>query len=161
MTKHVSPEIAGTELTGNDYVRPGNGRDDDATMVAVILKGDCAKAMKSSIKEPQKGRLRRLVELFIAIALIVGGVLFLIAWEHPLSIIWDDPVAIFWDAKTRVHEGGGRFWWMGLLLIAAGAFWIAEDWFGFGQARNYAAGSELPIEKKPVALDYDRDQRKQ
>jgi hypothetical protein len=35
MTKHFSPEIAGTELTGTDYTRPGNGLDDDATMVAV------------------------------------------------------------------------------------------------------------------------------
>ena len=34
MTKHVSPEITGTELS-TDYIRPGNGRDDDATMVAV------------------------------------------------------------------------------------------------------------------------------
>ena len=111
--------------------------------------------MKSSIKKPPKGRLRRLIELALASALIVSGVLFLIAWEHPISIIWNDPVAIFWDAKTRDHESGWRLWWMGPLLIAAGAFWIAEDWFGFG--RDYSEDSELTYERPQAAREYDRD----
>jgi len=76
--------------------------------------------------------MRRLIGLFLASALIVGGLLWMIAWEHPLSIIREDPLAIFWDSHTRIHNAGGRLWWAGPLFIAAGAFWIAEDWFGFG-----------------------------
>lgn len=99
--------------------------------------------------------MRKWAGLLLASALIVSGSLLLILWEHPLSIIWDDPLAIFWDSHTRRHESGGRLWWMGPLLIAAGAFWIAEDWFGFG--RKYSVDSGLPNERPQAVLGFDRD----
>ena len=55
----------------------------------------------------------------------------MVAWEHPLFAIWADPSLIFWDpdlAWPRI----GLPWLIGLTLFAAGAFWLAEDWFGFG-----------------------------
>jgi hypothetical protein len=72
-----------------------------------------------------------MIGLILALTLIVGGILVMVAWEHPLSDVLANPRLIFWDENSSFH--GGRLWLMGPLLIAAGAFWIAEDWFNFGQ----------------------------
>ena len=114
--------------------------------------------MKSlNAKSRHKGRLRRLIELFLATTLIVSGALLLIVWEHPLSVLWDDPLSIFWDDSMRVHESGGRLWFMGPLLIGAGVFWIAEDWFGFGS--NYSKDSALKVETPPALKQIDHVKR--
>lgn len=102
-------------------------------------------------------KLRKAIGLVCATTLIVGGSLLLIAWEHPISIIWTNPIEIFWSDHIRSHSSGGRLWWMGPLLIAAGAFWIAEDWFGFGRSvKGSARDSALKVGKPPAlkAIDH-------
>jgi len=102
--------------------------------------------------------LWKLFQLSVALALIAGGALLLIAWEHPISIIWTAPSEIFWSTNVRSHEGGGLYWWIGPMLIAAGALWIAEDWFGLG--RYSSKDSASPSGKRPILPAYDHDQPK-
>jgi len=56
----------------------------------------------------------------------------MIAWEHPIGDVIDNPSLILWSpSPTGFHLN--RLWFVGPTLIAAGAFWIAEDWFNFGR----------------------------
>jgi hypothetical protein len=81
---------------------------------------------------PQKrSGFRRLVSLLCSIGLIFAGLFLMVAWEHPLFAIWADPSLIFWDPDLALPRIGLP-WLIGLTLFAAGAFWLAEDWFGFG-----------------------------
>ncbi len=102
----------------------------------------------------------KLFQLFVAVGLIIGGLLFLILWEHPMSAVWTDPVSIFWDTQAselRIN----RIWFIGPMLIFAGAAWIAEDWFNFGVAKPSSNTMRAsPSEKQQAALEYERDQPK-
>jgi hypothetical protein len=87
-------------------------------------------SIETSKKKPPKGRLRKAIELCLALGLIVGGALYMVAWEHSLAEVWADPSLIFWDGSAPALHAG-RLWFVGPTLIAAGIFWIAEDWFNF------------------------------
>lgn len=73
--------------------------------------------------------VRKLIGLVLSLALLLGGTLLMILWDHPLSVIWEDPLALLWSDNIKVHESPGRLWMIGPFLFAAGALWIYSDWF--------------------------------
>ena len=100
----------------------------------------------------------KLFQLLVASLLIVAGVSLMILWDNDsLSVIWTNPLSILWHDKP---EHGHRLWWsLGPTLCFMGIFWIAEDWFGFGQTQDCSKDSELTSEKQKSLLAIDHAPR--
>ena len=93
----------------------------------------------------------------LAVALITGGAAMMVLFEHhSLSLIWTDPFSIFWSSEPL---RAGPFWWIGPMLMFAGAAVIAEDYFGFGRTtpERYSRDSALRAETQPTLPGYGRD----
>ena len=105
-----------------------------------------------------KPQMRRFLSSVIAVALVLTGASLMILFDHhTLAVIWNDPASIFWSNEPRqIHAG--PYWFIGPLLIFAGAAVIAEDWFGFGrQSRaDLPTDSALRSGTTPDAPGYEQ-----
>lgn len=79
--------------------------------------------------------MSKIFQLFLALGLIVAGILFMIAWEHPLAEVWAHPALVLWDPDGSFHVN--RVWFVGPTLIVLGVLWIAEDWFNLGREAKH------------------------
>ncbi len=94
--------------------------------------------------------MRKILSLILSLAFAIGGLLLMIASEHPLAAVWRNPLLIFWDPQA----GWPRMtlpWWIGFNLCMVGCFIIAEDWFGFDRLASIgrsASGRMLTIARQ-------------
>jgi len=93
--------------------------------------------------------MRKLIGLACSILLIAAGLLYVVLYQHPLQAVIENPMLIFWDANMPARRIPLP-WTIGFMLLAAGGFWIAEDWFNFGQRPD--DGPKVPAEPAPRRL---------